>query len=692
MNSMDEIYHIRDNFIIVGLTGKYQSGCTAVALELSQDEKKVLNDYNNYSSKKTASFLNEKKAFKSNFKIGNSCAGDKVSSDYSVKTAANLYKLAYDARKHEIINDFIQKKYKKFRRLDVSKIIALHAISSIDDPSLKSVRNSIYETSEEDKNEGKDSNNCGENANGSKKANKLSSKREIDLETKVDEIEKILRKYKNSLSFYQISIDSGDGYKNHLDSLSNKYEKFEELVGNALNEIQDLLMDSLTFEMLLEEWACQLRSRGIIYENNIYDFYYRKAKSSDKNAEVRGETALTLAKSINHFIKIIRNLDGKETRIVIDKLINPLEILFLRERYSTFFLVAINTDGNSEYQQDDLHEDEYDMVNGPVTHEEKQELKADSSELIWGLLRTNLNECITLADIQINNDGTIQDMMRKFVYYNALMLHPGIVQPYPEERVMQIAYTASFSSGCLSRQVGAVVTNEKLSVRAVGWNSAPEGQLPCTMREFMRLGDDTYAYDDYFSNYESQNVKFCEHCNNLKNKCAVPFKRMKSSGFSAMYCFKDIYAGFLKDKIVNQVHTRSLHAEENAFLQLAKYGSTGIEGGCLFTTAQCCVLCAKKAYQLGIRKIYYIDPYTDIAPSHILQCPHFSTDAVPALVHYEGAVGPAYSKLYSPFFSQKDEINCRSGISLKLQSMNIAKLSNQDMNNEEHNNKLKGKL
>ena len=82
--------------------------------------------------------------------------------------------------------------------------------------------------------------------------------------------------------------------------------------------------------------------------------------------------------------------------------------------------------------------------------------------------------------------------------------------------------------------------------------------------------------------------------------------------FREMESFKDIYTTAAKE-YKNQVHTRSLHAEENAFLQLAKYGTQGIQNGVLFTTASCCELCAKKAYQLGIKKIYYIDMLNTIS-------------------------------------------------------------------------------
>lgn len=35
---------------------------------------------------------------------------------------------------------------------------------------------------------------------------------------------------------------------------------------------------------------------------------------------------------------------------------------------------------------------------------------------------------------------------------------------------MQLAFNVKYNSGCLSRQVGAVVTGNDFSVRSVGWN------------------------------------------------------------------------------------------------------------------------------------------------------------------------------------------------------------------------------
>ncbi|WP_225603246.1 hypothetical protein [Pseudomonas sp. PDM09] len=129
------------------------------------------------------------------------------------------------------------------------------------------------------------------------------------------------------------------------------------------------------------------------------------------------------------------------------------------------------------------------------------------------------------------------------------------------------------------------------------------------------------------------------------------FFKISESGRNISYCFKDEYKGLTGDK--NQVHTRSLHAEENAFLQIAKYGGRGVEHGKLFTTASPCELCSKKAYQLGIKEIYYIDPYPGIAMSHILM----GGSRNPELIIFSGAIGKAFHNLYTPKMSYKDELN-----------------------------------
>jgi tRNA(Arg) A34 adenosine deaminase TadA len=88
------------------------------------------------------------------------------------------------------------------------------------------------------------------------------------------------------------------------------------------------------------------------------------------------------------------------------------------------------------------------------------------------------------------------------------MQHPGLISPTSMERVMQVAYTVKLNSGCISRQVGAVVTDSDNSIKSVGWNDVAQGQVPCAMRSIDGLINDFHS--ETYSHYERNNEKFRE--------------------------------------------------------------------------------------------------------------------------------------------------------------------------------------
>jgi len=202
------------------------------------------------------------------------------------------------------------------------------------------------------------------------------------------------------------------------------------------------------------------------------------------------------------------------------------------------------------------------------------------------------------------------------------------------------------------------VADENYVVRAIGWNDVPRGQVPCALRNVddLRIARDQEA----FSEYERTNDTLRAH---IFEKHGRRHEKLAAVGLPCSYCFKDaanssVFArGTNSVKGTNQVHTRSLHAEENAFLQLTSGGAAAIRGGRLFTTASPCELCSKKAYQLGIADIVYIDPYPGISIPQVLMTGR--EDARPQLRLFHGAVGKAYHRLYDAMLPIKDEIAAR---------------------------------
>lgn len=271
------------------------------------------------------------------------------------------------------------------------------------------------------------------------------------------------------------------------------------------------------------------------------------------------------------------------------------------------------------------------------------------------------------------NKYTYKSMHLQLMKLICLIKQPGIVTPSALERTMQVAYNAKLNSGCISRQVGAVVTDEFYSVKGIGWNEVPEGQTPCGLREIKDYESGVVGSSPIYTEFEKtgkyKEVTFIDKMKESIN--SVPKKYTQDeNGRNCPYCFKSFHNAFEgKD---NQVHTRSLHAEENAMLQITKYGGQPLKGGNLFTTASPCELCSKKAYQLGIKNIFFIDPYPGISKLQVLKGGN-SDKSNPSLYMYQGAIGRGYNKLYEPMMSIKDEITLRTGIRPKESDENKLK-------------------
>jgi len=460
-----------------------------------------------------------------------------------------------------------------------------------------------------------------ENIDAIKKLHKINDNNYNELLKNLSEIKD---KYNKVIEATSLTSATNDDHINLIDFYSNELPM-------RCKEIKQLLGES-NFVKLYQFVGINLRISGEVF-----------------NTEEKQSQSFTIAKTINDAIKSIRKSNKflkQNTLIVIDAIRNPLEALFFQERYSSFYLVAIScpdAQRKERLRKIGYNEPDIDSIDA-------QEYQAKDIDDKNAYSIQDIQSCLQRSDIYIHNpDETnkvteFKQIANQIIRFITLMQRPGIITPTAIERCMQLAYTAKLNSGCISRQVGAAITDNNFSIRAIGWNDAPHGQVPCNLRDRFELinGNDIEAY----SEFEKKDDKFITHMKNSSIKFNKLNERMNIS-----YCFKSEYNEMTTIK--NQVHTRSLHAEENAFLQISKYGGQGIENGYLFTTASPCELCSKKAYQLGIKKIYYVDPYPGIAISHILH----GGSKNPELVLFSGAIGKAFHRLYMPITPYKDELS-----------------------------------
>jgi len=127
-------------------------------------------------------------------------------------------------------------------------------------------------------------------------------------------------------------------------------------------------------------------------------------------------------------------------------------------------------------------------------------------------------------------------------------------RPTWDEYFLSIAKLTQKRSTCLRRQVGAVLTKDN-HVISTGYSGAPKDSIHCTEAGCQRATLDT------------TNGKHYDVC-------------------------------------------RSVHAEQNAIIQAAFFGSS-TNGSVLYSTHQPCVICAKILINAGVKKVVYIEPYSD---------------------------------------------------------------------------------
>lgn len=488
--------------------------------------------------------------------------------------------------------------------------------------------------------------------------------------------------------------------RSYVDDLDNSKDKVVELhefikEGSEFNKFVTYLLKTMAEEDYYS--LCFLHHR-LAYQIRLSGNPFLDSKEVDDKST---QFIYNVVKLINILIKGFKHSDeSDDCRIVIDSLRNSLEARYFKERYTAFYLICVNDSENRERRLFEIIKEKMPKakVDETLLKEAFKSVKSiaktelRSKDFAKGKFASpDVENVIADAEIHINNtldqsfDKTDKKeknnpysnhlefctMAEQWMKYSSLILHPGLITPSSEERCMVVAYTAKFNSSCLSRQVGAVITNQYHSIRTIGWNDVPFGQMPCGLRELHNIDEKCDDCNHLFSSFETDphghygNKSFMDKVDDsypdiVANKEHVnieePAKRDKPEeikGLPFSYCFKTLHNTFEGEK--NQVYTRSLHAEENAILQMAKYGGEPLMNGIIYVTASPCELCAKKLYQIGVRKIVYIDPYPGISMDQIIRV-GFKR---PRLKLFQGAYGASYFKLYQPFMSYKDELGIR---------------------------------
>lgn len=625
--------------------------------------------------------------------------------DYATQPADTSTFSMSDIREQKLVYRYLHHNWKPFVELNVRSVILSFLL---DDWDGKTDEYSIYNILEETLTSHID-------AKVAKKIKKVhdivTCKMEKRLAFGYKELEASCDKLMKSIGSVKLLCSKWKCIKEQLENQKNTIETFIFCYGvlPVLGDIVKSRLGSDVYTAVFQRFGNNIRAYGTaIVNSGNYELNFQMISASN---------LFNLPKRINYFIKILRhyrslhkvenreNLGESEKStgksnpifIVINNLKNIFEAFYFRRRYSAFYLLAVSCDERERVERFEsieqfklaelrenlssaksIYKKSKKIVSKYGLNEiEKQKTKiceeyglndAEYMFLIEDCINSKFRvkcyenniapfilqdvmTCIENADIFLTRDYNEMDykcdypLIRSLARIVTLILHPGLLTPTKIERCMQIAMTAKLNSGCLSRQVGAVVTDREYNILSIGWNDAPCGSESCIRRnmyDLLRKHDDK-AYSFFELNNE-QFRKYLETIEPILNE-----NKESLRGLPLAFCFKSIYQDIIAER--DQIYTRALHGEERA---LATCGNAQARNGYLFTTASPCELCAKKAKEANISKIYYIEQYPGISRSHIIESGERAHRAV--YEFFVGAVGLAYIKLYAPLIPYKDEL------------------------------------
>ncbi|WP_269900800.1 deaminase [Paenalcaligenes faecalis] len=432
-------------------------------------------------------------------------------------------------------------------------------------------------------------------------------------------------------------INRDDGCRNNEDGfLTNLLIELDLLISKNIDKSKIEYTDDF------QNIGLNLRKNGVLIEN--FPVFLSKDVSNVFN----------ISGFINKLIKKLRKEGHKF--FVVDALRNIHEINFFKSRYSNFYLFAIQAE---EEIREKRVLDGFGFLKGD--YEKIKKIETDSENIY----SQNINECLSMGDVFINNNyNNIDEIKYNLIKYISLIRSPGLFTPSVDERNMQIALTARYNSGCISRQVGACIVSENGFVLGIGWNDVPVGSIPCLYRSSRSLLTENNVAPE-FSNYELS-IGFKDYISESIGSKGTPFcfKDIENRryGEEKLKELKDDFDTFdrVKDKILknikNPTRERALHAEENAFLQ-ARINSYTLKNSTLYTTASPCQLCAKKSRQLEVKRIVYIDAYPDISNSQTLMSGDL--ESRPLIESFQGVAESAFMKLFKPLMNIKEEIKLK---------------------------------
>lgn len=404
-------------------------------------------------------------------------------------------------------------------------------------------------------------------------------------------IDTVIEKFDSVLAtagYTVVIIKLSSNIKNTIDYL-NKTNKTK-LKSNLQNldfttltpsERYQKLQDAGNF--LREEYEYDILAQQVIKEIIFMRMEDAKPEYDKKITDKEISTDIDLIQySVEHYIP-------KKTAYLIDQLKHDAEVELLKDVYKDLFYLIGNLCLEDERKQNLKTEGISAHECAVIMERDRRENEPHGQQME----KTLKNSDYFVRTINSNHDE-IEKQVKRFV---DIIHRTALRTPTVDEYGMYIAYSAGLKSACLSRQVGACITDKYGQVISTGCNDVPKfdgGLYNATCETDLRCynkGGKCYN-DDYKKRKIQDEIKNVLESGGVENSGDLVAKIYSSTRLKYLIEF-----------------SRSIHAEMDAITSLAKNGGPSTQGATLYTTVFPCHNCARHIIAAGIHHVVYIEPY-----------------------------------------------------------------------------------
>lgn len=283
---------------------------------------------------------------------------------------------------------------------------------------------------------------------------------------------------------------------------------------------------------------------------------------------------------------------------IIDSIKNKSELELLRTVYGNLFYCFSVFSPMPERKEN--------LLKGRILNPEEVKRVIETDEFENRDEGQNVRETFVEGDFIVRTSkSNTNELPSKIARYLNIIFNSEVVTPMPHEIAMYQAKSAAANSACLSRQVGATITDKDGKIISRGWNDVP------------KFGGNLYNEGDK-NDKRCFNLGYCSN-DRVKNDISDEIVRLlkEDESFNPLFTEDDSLVTTKVRELIRRSSkvkdliefSRSVHAEMHAIITGSQLSGEEMINGKLYCTTYPCHNCARHIIAAGIKEVYFIEPY-----------------------------------------------------------------------------------